>query len=198
MTKVLYGISTALFIPVVLALLFYFVRALFLLGAFYHTWVSRMKFRGRFVPFLRSLEKAPDTSFPSQITKQSALGYYAKKLYTAANQPPIADKIIADFELYCQKDLSRVRTLAKIGPILGLMGTLIPMGPALVALAQGDVTNLANNMQVAFATTVVGLFIGGIGFLITQIKQNWYNEELNDLHYARTLITAQYDEKKSI
>ena len=46
--------------------------------------------------------------------------------------------MLADFEMACEKDLAAVKTLARIGPILGLMGTLIPMGPALVGLASGD------------------------------------------------------------
>ena len=52
-----------------------------------------------------------------------------------------------------------------MGPVLGLMGTLIPMGPALVGLSSGDIASMAYNMQVAFATTVVGLVIGAIGTL---------------------------------
>ena len=81
-----------------------------------------------------------------------------------------------------------VKTLAKIGPILGLMGTLIPMGPALVGLASGDMASLAQNMQVAFATTVVGLLVGAIGFFCNQIKTRWYASDLSDLEYVYAVI----------
>ena len=67
-----------------------------------------------------------------------------------------------------QKQLSKHRLLIKFGPILGLMGTLIPMGPALVGLASGDIASMASNMQVAFATTVVGMAVAAIGLATLQ------------------------------
>ena len=67
--------------------------------------------------------------------------------------------------------------------MLGLMGTLIPMGPALVGLATGDISAMAYNMQVAFATTVVGLLVAAIGVATLQVRQRWYAREANDLEY---------------
>ena len=72
--------------------------------------------------------------------------------------------------------------------MLGLMGTLIPMGPALVGLAAGDITSMAYNMQVAFATTVVGIMTAVIGIITLQVKQRWYAHELNDLEYIYKLL----------
>jgi biopolymer transport protein ExbB/TolQ len=68
--------------------------------------------------------------------------------------------------------------------MLGLMGTLIPMGPALVALANGNISSMAMNMQVAFSTTVLGIFIGAIGFVTHSVKSRWHNEEIANLQYA--------------
>ena len=78
--------------------------------------------------------------------------------------------------------------MARLGPMLGLMGTLIPMGPALVGLAAGDIAAMAENLQVAFSTTVVGLFVGAIGFAVQQAKQRWHGEALNDLEFVSGLI----------
>ena len=58
------------------------------------------------------------------------------------------------------------------------MGTLIPMGPALAGLASGDIASMAYNMQIAFATTVVGLVAGAVGFLTQQVKQRWYLQDM--------------------
>ncbi len=80
------------------------------------------------------------------------------------------ERLLSEFEVAADKDLSTSKTLTKMGPMLGLMGTLIPMGPALVGLAAGDISSMAYNMQVAFATTVVGLFASGIGFVTQQVK----------------------------
>lgn len=75
-----------------------------------------------------------------------------------------------------------------MGPILGLMGTLIPMGPALVGLSTGDIASMAYNMQVAFATTVVGLVVSAIGFLTQQVKERWAVKSLSLLEYLADVV----------
>ena len=75
-----------------------------------------------------------------------------------------------------------------MGPILGLMGTLIPMGPALVGLASGDIASMAYNMQVAFATTVVGLVVSVIGFVTHQTKERWAAANLTILEYLADVV----------
>ena len=93
------------------------------------------------------------------------------------------DRILAEYEVRADADLSRCRMLTKFGPILGLMGTLIPMGPALAGLATGDVASMAYNMQIAFATTVVGLFAGAVGYVILQARQRWFVSDLASLEF---------------
>ena len=68
--------------------------------------------------------------------------------------------------------------------MLGLMGTLIPMGPALAGLASGNIADMAYNMQIAFATTVVGCVTAGIALLISSVKKHWYTEEISNLYYV--------------
>lgn len=93
------------------------------------------------------------------------------------------ERLIANYEVECQGRLMRSRMLIKFGPMLGLMGTLIPMGPALVGLASGDIASMACNMQMAFATTVVGMATAAIGVAVTQVNQRCYARQLNDLEY---------------
>ena len=78
-----------------------------------------------------------------------------------------------------------------MGPMLGLMGTLIPMGPALVGLSTGDIASMAYNMQVAFATTVVGLFSAAIGYITLQVKQRWYLQGMANLEFIAELLNAK-------
>ncbi len=98
------------------------------------------------------------------------------------------EKQLSNFEIACQKELATSQNLAKLGPVLGLMGTLIPMGPALVGLASGDIASMASNMQVAFSTTVIGLLIGAVGFVVMQVKRRWYAEDMNNLEYISELV----------
>src|SRR5262249_25149596 len=73
-------------------------------------------------------------------------------------------KALADFDFVSMRRLERTRALVRLGPALGLMGTLIPLSPALAGLAEGDVKQLTENLRVAFSVTVLGLLIGAIAF----------------------------------
>ena len=69
-------------------------------------------------------------------------------------------KALADFDYASLRRLERTRLLVRAGPALGLMGTLIPLSPALAGLAEGDVAELSSNLRLAFSITVLGLLIG--------------------------------------
>ena len=86
------------------------------------------------------------------------------------------------------KRLEKTRTMVRIGPILGLMGTLIPMGPALLALTEGDVNTLATSLIFAFGTTVLGLLVGGVAYVITTVRQHWYDKDMNDIRYICEML----------
>jgi len=100
-------------------------------------------------------------------------------------------KRLADLEAAMAKRLERTRVLVRVGPMLGLMGTLIPISPALVGLAQGDVATLADNLVVAFSTTVVGLLIGGLAFVISAVRDRLYALDVSDVEYVLELMEVQ-------
>jgi biopolymer transport protein ExbB/TolQ len=81
------------------------------------------------------------------------------------------------------KVLERNRVLIRVGPMLGLMGTLIPLGPALVALSGGNINELSSNLIVAFSSTVVGLLIGAVFLTINMVTRRWYMQDLRDMEY---------------
>ncbi|WP_116365524.1 MotA/TolQ/ExbB proton channel family protein [Parahaliea mediterranea] len=80
------------------------------------------------------------------------------------------------FERYAQRRLERADLLARSGPILGLMGTLIPLGPGLSALGSGNLDILATALTVAFDTTVIGLLVGLLAYLIGRVRRRWYED----------------------
>ena len=189
-TNLLYWISTGLLVPVIVLLLVFFLRALLLVGVFYSTYIQKLKFNKLFKSEVDSLHHDNVNDIIQKTGENSKLlmNIYLDKLSKCKADPVYYDKILNDFEIACQKDLSGSQTLAKLGPILGLMGTLIPMGPALVGLAAGDIESMAVNMQVAFATTVIGLLTGAVGFVVMQVKRRWYAADINDMEFVVEIL----------
>ncbi|WP_019593751.1 MotA/TolQ/ExbB proton channel family protein [Thioalkalivibrio sp. ALM2T] len=74
-----------------------------------------------------------------------------------------------------RRRIDRADLLARIGPMLGLMGTLIPLGPGLAAMGRGELEILAQAVTVAFNTTVLGLLVGILGFLLGRLRRRWYD-----------------------
>lgn len=82
--------------------------------------------------------------------------------------------------------IQRADVLTRIGPMLGLMGTLIPLGPGLSALGQGNLDILATAMTVAFDTTVLGLLAGIVGYVLGRLRRQWYDRVIDQIE-QRTL-----------
>lgn len=164
-TQTLNWISNGLMLPVMVLLLIALFGALIALGGFASTSMAILRERRN--------------------RKQSG-GVFAKYSKTMAKMNwnmLECEKFIFDLRSNYEKELERAKFMTKIGPMLGLMGTLIPMGPALAGLASGDIASMAYNMQIAFATTVVGCFVAGVGLLIYSVKKHWYAEEITELSY---------------
>ena len=80
-----------------------------------------------------------------------------------------------------KKRIERADFIARLSPMLGLMGTLIPLGPGLAALGDGDVKILSTAMSIAFDTTILGLLCGMIGFVIARLRRRWYDKALTKM-----------------
>ena len=193
MIQMLTWISDSLLVPVVVLLLALFLYSLVLLGGFFSLYLRLLGYHRE----LRRLMEQPDGPDLAALTGRT--DPFAVKLKTLAEldwHPIRCEKKIAEFQQSCQWDLERPKFLIKIGPMLGLMGTLIPMGPALVGLAGGDLASMARNIQVAFTTTVVGIFIGAIGLITYSIKNHWYREEIGNLRYVLDLQLHRREQER--
>lgn len=106
-------------------------------------------------------------------------------------------KLLQEYEFYTIRRLERTRILVRIGPMLGLMGTLIPLSPALVGLASGDTQALADNLTTAFSVTVIGLLIGGLAFVISIVRDRMYSQDISDMEYLLELIEGSDERLRS-
>ena len=193
-SDILYWISTGLLVPVILLLIYFFCRSLLMVGGFFGQYLDVRKSHIRTQEHLRTLTPDNLDDFWAELPAKSRSLFmrHLKELQQSEGSPARIEKVVADFEAAADKELTPSKMLAKMGPMFGLMGTLIPMGPALVGLSTGDIASMAYNMQVAFATTVVGLFSSAVGFAVQQIKRRWYVEEMNQLVFVAELLKEKH------
>lgn len=124
--------------------------------------------------WLESFEAAPLRGYPAR---------FRRGLGPDDRFGPAARKSLHDLELDMARRLSWLSFATRVGPMLGLVGTLLPLGPALRGLASEDLGSLASELEIAFTSTVFGLLIGGLAYAAGIVRRNWYDQDLGDLEY---------------
>jgi biopolymer transport protein ExbB/TolQ/LEA14-like dessication related protein len=201
----IYIISTNLLYPVLIILFILIGWSLIALGGFLYEWHARNR---DFISLERAALKARtllkanelDTAFDvlgkgcSNNFVHDFLSRLAgfKGVFSSKKLMEIkVEKLLQDFETEMTRRLEKSRLVTRAGPMLGLMGTLIPMGPALLALAGGDVKTLADNLIIAFGSTVLGLAAGLIGHTISMVRSRWYEQDMSDMEYLSEILFGE-------
>ena len=194
-SNALFWISNGLLVPVVVLLLLFLVRAVILAASFFGEYYRRRARQQELTALLEGdaaqLRPGLERLAGQTGSDRCLLLRTLRQLLAHSDDAAWCERLLANYEVDAEKELGASRTLAKLGPMLGLMGTLIPMGPALVGLAAGDLASMAYNMQVAFATTVVGMLIAAIGVVTLQVRQRWYARESNDLEFIAQKLSDE-------
>lgn len=192
-SKTLFWVANSLLIPDIIILLFLFGRSLLLIGSFYDQFMTKRKNDKAIGNRIKELSHLSMDELRAVMPKNDNslfIKYLRDLLHTTPNDA-YSDFMISNFENEAAKDLALSKMLAKMGPVLGLIGTLIAMSPALVGLSTGDISGMAYNMQVVFATTVVGLVVSAVGLVTLQTKQRWYAKDVNNLDYVSRILTEK-------
>jgi biopolymer transport protein ExbB/TolQ len=193
--NLLFDIAEALRYPVLIATLLALAYAIFEVGVLLAEVYKR---RGRAVErldhaiaYARHYLAAGDNQ--SALATVHALGYNDRMcgaldaLILQRSLPDHEDRIakrLAEYDYSSLRRLERTRILVRMGPALGLMGTLIPLSPALAALADGNVQRLTQDLRVAFSITVTGLLIGMIAFAVSMVRDRLYAQDFSDVEYV--------------
>ena len=190
-SKILFLVSDSLLIPDIIVLMVLFVRALLLVGSFYNRFITKYKNDKQLNEAIRMLTPESAEQLKALLPARDNALYtqYLRDILSHIPDEAYYDYMISTFENEGEKDIATSKLLAKVGPVLGLIGTLIAMSPALTGLSTGDISKMASNMQVVFATTVVGLVISLVGLVTLQFKQRWYSKEINNLEYVSRVLT---------
>ena len=190
-TTAINSISQCLNIPVLIILLVIVVVSLILLGEVIAEFLSRRKFGGVSVSELiyginavSSCDEVKDivlSSYLDDSQKSVLVSIADSSSLKKDSREALARSLVEDEEARVDKKLSRSDIITRIGPTLGLMGTLIPMGPGLAALGAGDINTLASSLTIAFNTTIVGIGSGALCYVLGKIRSQWYDKYLSQL-----------------
>ena len=107
------------------------------------------------------------------------------------------ERLLQSAELEASRRLDRVRFVIKVGPALGLMGTLIPMGVSLASLAEGNIPKMAGSMVTAFTATVAGLACGVVSYIIALLRENWARADIREMEFLTEVRAREVSAPKS-
>jgi biopolymer transport protein ExbB/TolQ len=198
--EVIFHVASVLQIPVLILALLALASVIFELGSYLIEVTGRRKrrfetlsegadrARSALVAGDRAAAQRAVTAVPRSPAMARTLAFIIAHARTPEGDHQL-NKALADFDFESQRRLGRTRLLVRAGPALGLMGTLIPLSPALTGLANGNTAALSENLRVAFSVTVVGLLIGAVAFGISLSRDRMYGQDLSDLEYVAAIVS---------
>lgn len=95
-----------------------------------------------------------------------------------------------ELETLAFKRLEAPRIATRVSPMLGLVATMIPMGPALRSLADGQLSDVSANLTVAFSAVILALLSASITYFIVNVRRRWYAEEMLRIERLRPMGPA--------
>lgn len=109
--------------------------------------------------------------------------------YAQSNSSGDSDQL----ELWIVKELEPLRLISRAGPMLGLVTTMIAIGPALVAMGEGEVEKVAQEMIVAFSASILSLIAASLTFSIMTIRRRWLLEDMCKIEQSAKNMTHSHD-----
>ena len=206
--EILRAISSSLQIPTIIILILLILLTILMLGSFVAEILTERKSLKMNIPELvDQLQGKNTTQMKEAVEKSSLLNRQkdaARELINRVTYPDdtreaLARQLIADEEIRYGRITKITDLTSRVAPMFGLMGTLIPLGPGLIALGQGDTSTLSSSLLIAFDTTVAGLISGAISYIISGIRKNWYEEYMIGLEtIMETILDVQSVEREKV
>lgn len=207
LTSALDVISQSLQIPVIVFLLLFAVISVIILGGLISEYTSRKKVSMKTMrELIYSISESGTVEEMKEVIASAKIPKSQRRVLdkiasssslTKDSRVALARKFIENEEDRTAKSLEKTDIITRIGPTLGLMGTLIPMGPGLAALGTGDVNTLSQAIIVAFDTTVVGIGAGAIAYFVSKVRSRWYVEYLSNLDALADVVLDKLNHLKS-
>ena len=183
----IYLIASSLLVPVLVILAVLTVWMVVYTGSFAGLWLQRRRLPNH-RDDVTALQQQDFDDFPGSVR---AFMVHLQDLTSNTNQELQVLNLLRESEHRLWKSLDRLKMLIRIGPGLGLIGTLIPMGTGLAALGQGDLSRLSGDLVIAFTTTVVGMALGLVSYFFFTIQRRWVEEDVKNMELAAEILTGK-------
>ena len=177
-------IVTMLDVPVKVVLIVMLIISLIMVGELIAEWFQRRYLKVKATSVIDAIKKG-DNDVTTIIKNSSLLAKQKRLLLELTIHSALSDDMKENFassllDNYNQNldwIVKRSDLIIKLGPTFGLLGTLIPLGPGIIALSQGDTATLSYSLLAAFDTTVIGLIAASICTVISLIRRRWYAKD---------------------
>lgn len=116
----------------------------------------------------------------------------ARRAALAAYRRSKPGATLSDLELHVLRILEPLRLTSRTAPMLGLVATMIPMGPALVAVTSGNARGVSQNLVVAFSAVIIALLSAAITFTVLSVRRRWLLVELEALRPELEQLEVQH------
>ena len=184
LSKAMRTIAAAMEKPVIVLLLFLVAVTVFMIGwLIAEFFTERRHLRAKLPALVDQLNTTDNKVQIDRCIESSELLYRQKMALkelvmhpdiTPLMRESLAVRLLQEEQSFYDRRLKISDVIAKIGPMLGLLGTLIPLGPGIIALGQGDTITLSSSLLTAFDTTIMGLIAAAVAIVISTIRSRWY------------------------
>lgn len=180
---ILRAVSGALEVPVVVLLVLFLLAAVALVGWLIAEYCTERRHLKVALPALMEQLRTADDR--EAVIEQSGLLRRQKDAllellrhpdFTDATREALAVELLEREQGRYDDIVKLSELLARLAPMLGLLGTLIPLGPGIIALGQGDTYTLSTSLLTAFDTTIAGLVAAAFAIVVSSIRRRWYRE----------------------
>ncbi len=187
--KILRAIASAMELPVVIGLILFIAFTLFSIGWWVVEYFRERRHMQVSLPALLDELRSEGNAVAETVEKSGLLRRQKDALleltkhpeFDAAMRESLASNLLEREQSHYDSILKCTDLVSKLAPMLGLMGTLIPLGPGIMALGQGDTYTLSVSLLTAFDTTIAGLIAAAFCLVISTVRRRWYSGYMADL-----------------
>lgn len=202
--EALRAIASTLEIPVVLILLILIALTVLQVGTIVAEYFYERRTLTAKIPELldeiqdsKNLQETIENSGILKRQKEALIEITKHPEFTDNMLDALATRELEEEQAFYERRIKGSDLIARLGPMLGLLGTLIPLGPGIVALSRGDVTTLSTSLSTAFDTTIAGLACAAFAYVISSIRKTWYSNYMSMLEaLMEGVLEVEKSEKK--